>query len=116
MAKPASKTAAKTSTAVAQRKATLPATRAPLGRGFEEADADSFAIPFLAMLQKGTPQADPDDPAYIKGAKPGMFMNTVTLELFTEVERLDPSEFCNYIVRGQRSCNGHIGNAIVGVQ
>ncbi len=57
-----------------------------LGRGFEEADADSFAIPFLAVLQKLSPQADPDDPAYVKGAKPGMFINTVTLQLFDEVE------------------------------
>ena len=71
----------------AVRKSTVPASpRAPMGRGFEEADADSFAIPFLALLQKSTPWADPDDAAYIKGAKAGMFINTVTLELFEEVE------------------------------
>lgn len=58
---------------------------APMGRGFEEADAESFAIPFLSVLQKLSPQADPDDPAYVKGAKPGMFINTVTQELFDEV-------------------------------
>lgn len=61
----------------------LPAINKP-GRGFEEADAESFAIPFLAVLQKSTPWADPDDAAYIKGAKPGMLINTVTLELFQE--------------------------------
>ena len=58
----------------------------PMGRGFEEADSDSFAIPFLAMLQKVTPQADPDSDSYIKGAKAGMFMNTVTLALYESVE------------------------------
>lgn len=57
-----------------------------LGRGFEEADAESFAIPFLAVLQKGTPWADPDADEYIKGAKPGQLINTVTLDLFEEVE------------------------------
>lgn len=60
--------------------------RAARGRGFEEADAESFAIPFLAMLQKNTPWADPDDAAYIRGAKAGMFINTVTLELFNAVD------------------------------
>lgn len=67
-------------------KKNLPAHATARGRGFEEADVDAFAIPFLIVLQKQTPQADPDDDAYIKGAKPGMFMNTVTLDLFEEVE------------------------------
>lgn len=60
--------------------------RPTLGRGFEEADAESYAIPFLAVLQKSSPAADPDDAAYIKGAKAGMFMNTVTHDLFTETQ------------------------------
>jgi hypothetical protein len=75
----------KKGTEVEVRKAQLPATGGR-GRGFEEADAESFAIPFLTILQKSTPWADPDDDAYIKGAKAGMFINTVTLELFEEVE------------------------------
>ena len=76
-----------TAVAVPAKKAVAVAVeRKPIGRGFEEADADSFAIPFLALLQKSTPWADPDDPAYIKGAKAGMFINTVTLDLFDSVE------------------------------
>lgn len=71
---------------VAERKSQLPAVRtAGAGRGFEEADADSYAIPFLTVMQKTTPWCDPDDEAYIKGAKPGMFINTVTLEMYEEV-------------------------------
>lgn len=58
----------------------------PVGRGFEEGDADSYAIPFLGMLQKLSPQCDSDEPEYIKGARPGMFFNTITKELFEEVE------------------------------
>lgn len=72
--------------ALTTTKKNLPAVAKPMGRGFEEADAESFAIPFLAVLQKSSPQADPDDAAYIKGAKAGMFINTVTLDLFEEVE------------------------------
>lgn len=76
----------KPKTEVALTKKQLPAMSGkPMGRGFEEADAEAFAIPFLAVLQKLTPQADPDAEEYIKGAKPGMFMNTVTLELYESV-------------------------------
>lgn len=52
------------------------------GGGFEGVDQDSVGIPFLAILQKNSPQCDPDDPAYNPDAKPGMFMNTVTNELY----------------------------------
>ena len=55
------------------------------GAGFEDTDADDYAIPFVAVLQKGSPQVDPDDGAYINGAKPGLFYNTVTGELFKDI-------------------------------
>ena len=55
---------------------------ADAGSGMEGADRESFAIPFLQVLQKGSPQCDPDSGQYIKGALPGMLHNTVTNELF----------------------------------
>jgi len=55
---------------------------ADAGKGLEHIDADSVAIPFLAILQSGSPQVDPDSGEYIEGAKAGMFYNTVTREVF----------------------------------
>ena len=55
------------------------------GQGMEDADADSYAIPFLAILQSNSPQVKKTDGAYIKGAEEGMIFNTVTGELFQEV-------------------------------
>lgn len=52
------------------------------GQGFEGADADSYALPFLTVLQKMSPQVDPDDPKYIEGAKAGMILNTVTNKVY----------------------------------
>ena len=52
------------------------------GGGFEEADSEAYAIPFLTILQSGSPQCKKSDGAYIKGAEEGMFYNTVTEELF----------------------------------
>lgn len=55
---------------------------ADLGQGMEGADKDSFAIPFLKVLQKISPQVDEAAAEYIEGAKGGQFYNTVTQDLF----------------------------------
>lgn len=52
------------------------------GSGFEEANASAYAIPFLQILQSGSPQCKKSDGAYIKGAEEGMLYNTVTQELY----------------------------------
>ena len=52
-----------------------------VGGGFEGADSDSFAIPFLQILQKMSPICDAEDPRYVEGAKAGHFYNTVTGEI-----------------------------------
>lgn len=55
---------------------------ADTGAGMEGTDKDSFAIPFLAIIQKMSPQVDEADAKFIEEARPGMFTNTVTNELF----------------------------------
>jgi hypothetical protein len=52
------------------------------GGGFESADKDSYAIPFLSILQALSPQLNKQDGAYIKGAEQGMILNTATQEVF----------------------------------
>jgi len=59
---------------------------AQAGGGFEEGDSDSYAIPFLVLLQKNSPQVDDDSPSKVEGAKAGHFFNTVTGEVFDEVD------------------------------
>lgn len=54
---------------------------ADAGKGLENIDADSVAIPFFTALQKMSPQCDPDSPDYMPKAKPGMLYNTVTRDL-----------------------------------
>jgi hypothetical protein len=55
--------------------------QADAGKGLEGADSDSYAIPFLVVLQ-------PLSPIVVDGqvpnAKPGLFMNSVTHALYTE--------------------------------
>jgi len=56
------------------------------GAGLEQADKESYAMPFLIMLQKGSPQVDEDDGAYVEGAKQGMLFNTVTGKFYESVD------------------------------
>jgi len=53
------------------------------GRGFQNQTQDDIAIPFLNILQAMNPEVQPDG---VPGAKPGMLINSVTQELFDEVQ------------------------------
>lgn len=55
---------------------------ADAGCGFEETSQESYAIPFLSILQSGSPQVKKSDGAYIKGAEEGMLFNSVTQECY----------------------------------
>lgn len=50
---------------------------ADAGLGLEGADRDSYAIPFLVVLQPMSPQVDT-----VEGAKPGMLLNSVTNDVY----------------------------------
>jgi len=64
------------------------------GGGFENADSDSFAVPFIKVLQKLSPQCDEDSESFIEGAKAGMLFNTVSGELFSDGLTAIP---CHYV-------------------
>lgn len=58
-----------------------------VGAGFEDLTQADLAIPFFSILQKGSPQVEEGGAAYIEGAKPGMFFNTVTKEFYDGRDR-----------------------------
>jgi hypothetical protein len=95
MAKKASNTevAVKASTAVGEvDKELLAMYEQDKGAGLENADKDAYAMPFLIMLQKGSPQVDEDDGAHVEGAKQGMLFNTVTGKFYESVDVI-PAHF-----------------------
>lgn len=47
----------------------------------EHMTQDDVSIPFIQILQSLSPQCVEGDPEYMEGARPGMFLNTVTKEL-----------------------------------
>lgn len=59
---------------------------ADAGAGFEEASSDSYAIPFLVILQKGSPQVDEASGVALEGAKAGMLYNNVSGKLYNGKE------------------------------
>ncbi len=52
------------------------------GAGLEGTTQDSFAIPFLTVLQKSSPQVDQDSGVALPEARAGMIYNTVTGKLY----------------------------------
>ena len=52
------------------------------GAGMTNMGANDFAIPFITILQKGSPQVSRANAKFIKGAEAGAIMNTVTQEIY----------------------------------
>lgn len=55
---------------------------ADAGGGLEGATEDSYAVPFLVVLQKGSPQVDEASGVALPGAKAGMLFESVTGRLY----------------------------------
>ena len=56
------------------------------GAGMQGMGANDFAIPFVCILQKGSPQVSRANAKYVKDAKAGDIFNTVTQEAYDGVE------------------------------
>ncbi len=54
-------------------------------KGFEGASASSYAMPFLRILQKLSPEVDKTENAFVKGADPGDIYHTISKDVFEEV-------------------------------
>jgi hypothetical protein len=53
------------------------------GAGFEDMGASDVAMPFLSIIQKGSPQVDDANAEkFIAEARPGMILNTLTGQLY----------------------------------
>ena len=70
---------------VATKKANLPSSglfEADAQKGFENVKTESLAPPILKLLQNGSSEAQNRNQNYVEGAEPGMFLNTVTKQLY----------------------------------
>lgn len=76
------------STAMTEVKNSIVFSQEDFGAGLEGADKDSFAIPFLRILQTNSPQCEESSVDYVPGAKAGMFINSVTGQLYDGKEGL----------------------------
>jgi hypothetical protein len=57
--------------------------------GKDAFESQDVALPFIQILQALSPQVDESDGAYVPGAKPGMFINTATNEMWDGKEGID---------------------------
>lgn len=112
MAKKESGTTTEKKSVVKTEEAGLPISVADLeamsGQGFEGADKDAYAIPFLRILQSGSPQVNEDEASYIEGAKPGMFFNTITGELYGKSVLVIPITYSRSFIEWQPNRGGFV--------
>ena len=78
------------------------------GAGLEGADKNSFAIPFLTILQGLSPQCEPVKDGGIEGAKAGLFINSITNELYEDVNVI-PCAFQRQFLRWAPNRGGFKG-------
>jgi hypothetical protein len=81
---------------------------ADAGRGMEGATQESFAIPFLMTLQKGSPQVDEASGVAIDGAKAGMLYDNISGQLFDGKEgvRIVPCAYRRVFIRWGSEASG----------
>lgn len=80
MAKPTTAVAVKENAGVPEALAGM--FDADTGSGFEDMTKDSYAVPFLKVLQSGSPQCKKLEATYVKGAEEGDFFNTVNERIY----------------------------------
>jgi len=84
----AAKSTGKVNTEVSVRQSTEVSTSmfdGDAGVGFENTDAQDYAVPIIRILQSNSHEVDPDDPKYVEGAKVGMFFNIATQEYWETI-------------------------------
>jgi hypothetical protein len=82
---------------------------ADAGSGLQNMGAGDFAIPFIAILQKGSPQVSRANSKYLgKDAVAGNFMNTVTNEIYDGSQGIGvvPCGYSKEIVRWRARDSG----------
>jgi hypothetical protein len=79
------------------------------GEGFEGATKDDLAIPFLTILQSGSPQVKRSEGEFIEGAFEGMLFNSVTKEVYDPVKTpllIVPCAYDRYFIEWRLRENG----------
>ena len=77
--------------------------------GFEDMTADTQSIPFVRLLQDGSPQTKVKKEEYIEGAEEGMLFNTVTNKLYKPPLRFVVGKFEEYYLEWKPNRGGLAG-------
>jgi len=77
--------------------------------GFEGADFESYATPFLRILQQNSPQVLEDTDNYVPDSKPGYFFNNVTNQLYGKTINVIPVRFERLFLEWKPNREGFVG-------
>lgn len=101
---------------VAKAEENLPAMAAPpawadrlagkAGAGMEDVKAADMAMPFFRLLQSLSPETKRSESAHIEGAEEGMWLDTISREIFDEIIFVPCRYMTHYIEWAPRSSGG----------
>lgn len=78
-----------------------------VARGSEQVGQDDLVIPRLEILQSQSPEVEEDNPEYIKGAKPGQLINSVTKQIYGSEVFIVPVHYSKlWLVWRKRTAGG----------
>ena len=80
------------------------------GEGYEDISINDVSVPFLRILQKLLPQCDEGQEEYNKEAKPGMFLNSLTGELYGVSCKVIPVKYEKSWLEWKPNRGGFVGS------
>lgn len=76
--------------------------------GFESMNAATISLPFIRLLQDLSLQVKKNKPEYVEGAEPGLFINTVTNDLYDAPLRMVVGRFDRYYIEWKPNRGGFV--------
>lgn len=78
-------------------------------KGFEQISSQTMAIPFIRLLQPGSPQVKKKDPTYVEGAEEGNWFNTLTKAVLGDMIRVVVLKFDRMFIEWRPDRQGLAG-------
>jgi hypothetical protein len=78
-------------------------------KGFEQINSNTMSVPFIRIIQKGSPQINREKPEFIQGAQAGEWFNTVTKDVYGDAIRLIVLNYDHIYIEWRPDREGFVG-------
>ena len=82
------------------------------GSGFEDVVASDLTLPFVKLLQSGSPETKRSEPEYVKGAREGLWLDSVSKRIFASITVIPCKLVTHYLEWKPRGAGGGGGGLV----